>query len=185
MKKKPVGTGHVVIFDRGDDRISVLPIDYALEIKRNNLKLYDFLSYEFVCFDSKKSSCTELREKLITLFQCGTPAIRPSLRKPVRDCERLLLECFYSGAGISDITRNINDITTHSLYAKKKKALTKLGIPNNATMVRMLRNWHVFFDLNDAGSVATVGNGQQVIDGLTFDGGIQVMGAATVNNYFA
>lgn len=150
MQNNPVGTDHIVIFDQGDDRISVLPVEFALALKRNNLKFYDYLSYEFISFDIKKIPCIELRENLIRLFQGGTSAIQPRPRKPVKDCERLLLECFFSGISINDIARNTSNIVAHSLYAKKKKALTKLGIPHHATMVKMLRNWHVFFDFYGA-----------------------------------
>lgn len=146
MQNNPVGTDHIVIFDRGDGSISVLPVEYALALKRKKMKLYDFLSYNFVSFNAKKIPCTELRENLIRLLQRGTTAIQPGPRKPVRDCERHLLECFFSGQNIRDIERIVSGIATQSLYAKKKNALTKLGIPHNATMVKMLRNWSFFFD---------------------------------------
>lgn len=149
MQSNPVGTDHIVIFDRGDDCISVLPVEYALALKKNKMKLYDFLSYDFVSFNAKKMSCAELRENLLRLLQSGTTAIQPGQCKPVRDCERHLLACFFSGKNIRDIARSISGMTAHSLYAKRKNTLTKLGVPHHATMVKMLRNWSIFFDYND------------------------------------
>lgn len=144
MQSKPVGTDHVVVFDRGDGMISVLPIEYALALKMENMKLYDFLSYEFISFDAK-NPCDEIREKIISLFQGRPYAIRPRQRKPISDCERLLLECFFSGKSVRDIAKNISGIKIHSLYAKKNKAFRKLGVRHNAAMLKMLRNWEIFF----------------------------------------
>lgn len=140
----------VVIYDRGDGLISLMPVESAFYLNnKNQNSLYDFLLCRFITFDYKKESMPGLRycmDRVVKERSKNVSTLSIPGKKCLTDRELQLLDMYMSGTTINDILADLGGLELKTLYTRKYKILEKLGVGSLIHILKLQNYWKQCFN---------------------------------------
>lgn len=149
IKATPSVYDGVVIYDRGDGLISLMPVESAMYLTKGQGSLYHFLLCTFITFDYKREPVTELKyymDKVVRERSKYASNLMLTGRRKLTSKELQLLNMYMSGRTINSISKSLGGLCLKTIYTRKYKILEKLGVSSLIHILKLQNYWQQSFN---------------------------------------
>lgn len=131
----------MIIYDRGDGVLLFVPVDIISTIMSEKYSFYKFITHKFVSYDRIHGSSD--------FEKCICRALRNNLNvkiKALTDKEVLTLDLILSSESLMAVSKKLNNLNIKTMYSRKYNILEKIGVKSIRDVVKLKKQWDVYFN---------------------------------------